>query len=269
MAGFGERLRRERELRGIKLEEIAESTKVAVRYLRALEQEDLEKLPGGIFSKGFVRAYARYLGIDEEEAISDFVRLAGEAEAGLPQPPPPPEKPQIETRYSRWWLVLAVLALIAVGVYYGRKSPRITAWKARITHSQPQPELPPAQPPQVAAAAAGNQAAAASGSTPANPPPPVPAAATQAATEEPAGRVVIELRTTHPAWVQWSVDDAPPQEATFAANEQKRLAGNSKVRLKVGDAGAVELTYNGKTIAPLGNDKQVKTVTFTAEGMQE
>lgn len=70
---FGERLRREREMRGISLEEIAEATKIGTRSLRALEQENFSQLPGGIFNKGFVRAYARFLGIDEEQAVSDYL----------------------------------------------------------------------------------------------------------------------------------------------------------------------------------------------------
>lgn len=72
MGGFGERMQREREMRSISLEEIAESTKIGCRMLRALEEEDFDKLPGGIFNKGFVRAYAKFLGIDEEQAVVDF-----------------------------------------------------------------------------------------------------------------------------------------------------------------------------------------------------
>lgn len=80
MGNFGDRLQREREMRSITLEEIAESTKIGSRMLRALEQEDFCKLPGGIFNKGFVRAYARYLGIDEEQAVSDYVAAMAESQ---------------------------------------------------------------------------------------------------------------------------------------------------------------------------------------------
>lgn len=79
MGSFGERLQREREMRSITLEEIADSTKISCRFLRALETEEFSKLPGGIFNKGFVRAYAKYLGIDEEQAVTDFVA----AESGV------------------------------------------------------------------------------------------------------------------------------------------------------------------------------------------
>ena len=60
-------------MRGISLEEIAEATKIGTRSLRALEEQDFDKLPGGIFNKGFVRAYARYLGLDEEQAVADYL----------------------------------------------------------------------------------------------------------------------------------------------------------------------------------------------------
>ncbi len=77
--GFGERLRRERELRGISLDDICATTKIGTRLLRALEEEQFDLLPGGIFNKGYVRAYARYFGIDEEQAVADYLKAAHEA----------------------------------------------------------------------------------------------------------------------------------------------------------------------------------------------
>ena len=77
---FGEKLRRERELRSITLDEIANTTKIGTRMLHALEDEEFSKLPGGIFNKGFVRAYARYLGINEEQAVTDYIAAENEQE---------------------------------------------------------------------------------------------------------------------------------------------------------------------------------------------
>src|SRR6267378_1300583 len=70
---FGTRLKRERELRGITLDDVSLSTKIGKHFLSALEEERFDQLPGGIFSKGFVRAYARHLGIDEEQAVADYL----------------------------------------------------------------------------------------------------------------------------------------------------------------------------------------------------
>ncbi len=80
VGAFGDRLRREREMRGVSLEEIAAATKIGTRLLRALEDEQFERLPGGIFNKGFIRAYAKYLGIDEEGAVADYLDAAGRAD---------------------------------------------------------------------------------------------------------------------------------------------------------------------------------------------
>src|SRR3974390_2421776 len=79
MGSFGERLRREREMRGVSLDDIAEATKIGTRLLRALEDEHFELLPGGIFNKGFVRAYAKYLGLNEDEMVADYLQAAGES----------------------------------------------------------------------------------------------------------------------------------------------------------------------------------------------
>ena len=79
VSGFGERLRREREMRGISLEDITAATKIGKRLLRALEEEQFDLLPGGIFNKGYVRAYAKYIGIDDEQAVAEYLAAAGEA----------------------------------------------------------------------------------------------------------------------------------------------------------------------------------------------
>ena len=69
---FGERLKRERELREVTLEEITSATRIGPRFLEALENEEWEKLPGGVFNRGFVRSVARYLGLDEESFLAEY-----------------------------------------------------------------------------------------------------------------------------------------------------------------------------------------------------
>ncbi len=76
MATFGENLRQARQARNITLQEIAASTKISSRALQALEDEHFEQLPGGIFNKGFVRAYARCVGLDEEKTIAEYLIAA-------------------------------------------------------------------------------------------------------------------------------------------------------------------------------------------------
>src|SRR6516225_3669883 len=73
MGQFGEELRRERESRGIALEEITDSTKISGRHLSALEGEQFAQLPGGVFNKGIVRGYARVVGLDEEAWVERYM----------------------------------------------------------------------------------------------------------------------------------------------------------------------------------------------------
>src|SRR5215470_11582051 len=92
---FGERLKRERELREVSLEEVAKGTRIAERFLQALENEQWDRLPGGVFGRGFVRSIARYLGLSEENLLSeyDLARREGanpsqqKSEERIPSPP--------------------------------------------------------------------------------------------------------------------------------------------------------------------------------------
>ncbi len=74
MASFGETLKRERELREISLRQIAEATKINIRYLEALEENRFDVLPGGLFNKGFIRAYSTFIGIDGEAMVNSYLQ---------------------------------------------------------------------------------------------------------------------------------------------------------------------------------------------------
>jgi len=78
---FGEKLRRQREQRGITLESVSDTTKIGTRMLKALEDERFDQLPGGVFNKGFVRAYARHIGLDAEEAVTEYLDALRESQA--------------------------------------------------------------------------------------------------------------------------------------------------------------------------------------------
>ena len=80
MASFGEELRRERELRQVSLREVSEATKINLRYLEALERNNFEPLPGGVFNRGFVRAYSEFIGIDPDAMVNAY-RLEEQSQA--------------------------------------------------------------------------------------------------------------------------------------------------------------------------------------------
>ena len=98
MGKFGDKLSKERERQGIKLEDVSNSTKIGSRMLRAIEEEHFDQLPGGVFNKGFIRAYAKHLGLNEEETITGYVAALNQFNSqpvgpeNLAAPPPATER---------------------------------------------------------------------------------------------------------------------------------------------------------------------------------
>ena len=112
-------MRRERELRQISLREIAEATKINLRYLDALERDDFRHLPGGVFNKGFVRAYAQFIGIDPETMVTAYLDEDRRQQARVTRTTPAPQ-PSAEAEVpppsvgARVWVAVLVIALILV-----------------------------------------------------------------------------------------------------------------------------------------------------------
>lgn len=119
---FGERLKRERELREVSQKELTSATRIGPHFLDALENEQWDKLPGGVFNRGFVRAIARYLGLDEEKLLAEYDVARGDSALPVPQP--------YENKIPRppLWIPIAMLVgalvvfigLVAAGVYTWR-----------------------------------------------------------------------------------------------------------------------------------------------------
>src|ERR1041385_7154113 len=80
MTNFGATLKKARESKGISLEQIAKTTRISTRLLTAIENEEFHLLPGGIFNKGFIRSFAEAVGVDPEQAVADYERLASVSE---------------------------------------------------------------------------------------------------------------------------------------------------------------------------------------------
>src|SRR6185503_3055279 len=94
---FGEELRREREIRGISLKEISDATKISKRFLEALERNDHTTLPAPVFTRGFVREYARYVGLNSEEMVNRY-NYAAAHDDRIEKPPQIEKYPQTPVR---------------------------------------------------------------------------------------------------------------------------------------------------------------------------
>jgi len=107
MSSFGEELKRERELRQITLREISEATKISLRYLDALESNDFRHLPGGVFNKGFIRAYAQFIGVDAETMVNAYLlEERGQEARNRPEKGEAPQRPVTAGADRAWSLVL-------------------------------------------------------------------------------------------------------------------------------------------------------------------
>lgn len=111
---FGERLKRERELREVTREEITSATRIGPRFLEALENEDWEKLPGGVFNRGFVRAIARYLGLNEEALLGEYDVAFGTRVPPSAEPRPEPDAMLSPPRWKPSWVIAGALLLFLV-----------------------------------------------------------------------------------------------------------------------------------------------------------
>src|SRR5213595_3820199 len=128
LASFGEELRREREIRGISLKEIADATKISRRFLEAIERNDHKTLPAPVFTRGFVREYARYLGLSAEDIVTRYNYAAAgddrieqsEHLDRLVRPPVPQEKlkgiPPAYARVDRNVVFLIVIVCALAGM---------------------------------------------------------------------------------------------------------------------------------------------------------
>lgn len=113
MISLGEELKREREFREISLREISEATKINMRMLEAIEENKYEVLPGGIFNRNFIRAYAEFIGLDPEIAVRKYqVQAEQQADQKLPSNLITPIAPESTISKQRKWIYFFVLALL-------------------------------------------------------------------------------------------------------------------------------------------------------------
>jgi len=264
MGAFGDRLRREREMRGITLDEISESTKIARRHLEALEKERFEQLPGGVFNKGFVRAYARFLGIDEDQAVADYAAASHEQpETEDKFPLEIHEEPDRDLNPRRSYLpvVFAIAALIGVlvGYFFWLKSkPASSGPAAPSQQASPAPETPPQSttPSETPLPQSTPQATV------------TPAPVKPQTEKKPAEKTFpVVIRAKEDSWVSIMADGKPVIERVLAADRSKVVKAGRQIILKTGNAGGIDVSFNGKPVGALGNENETRTLTFSAAGL--
>ncbi len=300
MASIGETLRRERQKRDLELDQVSDELKIAPRFLKAIEEERFDRLPGGVFAKSFVRQYARMLDLDEEEAAAEVQRVLAPAPIYPPfgQVTPVEHPPAAHAGFlphvdaiaatprrrfgkSSWLsaLILVVVVMLGCSLFYGwwrdRRAAAVLKAAAPVHKNTPAKTQPPAQAPaQTSASIAGTPQASAP--APTNPAPvqtaPSPDAQplTESATAlQPSGPVSVELITSdEPVWILARTDGKFAFSGTLEPNQTRTLQADGNVVLRLGNAGGVTVMLNGKPLGALGPKGQVRTVQLTSGGFQ-
>lgn len=291
----GALLREARERRGLSLRQVAEATKISVLALDGLERNDLSHLPGGIFTRAFVRAYAREVGLDGEQTVRQFVEQF------------PSEDPSVAERPSRTAghdgrlvgrdgrlmrlaaRVVTVAVFLAAVVAYLAWSGRLASWRqgaggvpaAREAAAVPSGAAREGTAPAALAppAPAVSEPPPAAGTEPLAEPlvtPPVEQAAPAAAPGEnarlapapapiPEGAFRITLAPRGPCWVSMRVNGEQVFSGLMNAGETRDIDARGTVMLTAGDAGAFAFAINGVQGRTLGGSGQVVTVVLTPQ----
>ena len=244
---FGERLKRERELREVTLDEVSTATRIAPRFLEALENEQWNQLPGGVFGRGFVRSIARYLGLNEEDLLSEYDLARGENGNVAPQRPeeriPSPPK---------WIPVVAAivfLCLLVVLAFGGRY-----AWKVYRAHSAA----------KKSSAIVGIPASAQPETLPLSPP--AAPAPDRAQMDPPLDLSVAAVAATH---LRVVADGSVVFNAELAARETRHFQAVDGFEVTAADSAAVLLQLNGQALPPLGAPGSSGTIVLTAKDARQ
>jgi cytoskeletal protein RodZ len=263
LATFGEDLRREREIRGISLKEISDATKISKRFLEALERNDHKTLPAVVFTRGFVREYARYVGLNAEEMVNRY-NFAAANDDRIEKPPQlakypdtlprditpkPPAKRGLPSTFERVdrnaiFAFVIVLALAAVAYWAVQRKAREQSAEA-VTATIPVTTRAAAAPPPAAAVV----------------PEPVPDDST----------LRLEIDVAENSWVVLEADGKSVFNNEMVAGEHHTFQAGEQFRFRtIGNAAGLSLTLNGARVPPLGEDGEVvKNRVFDRRSLEE
>jgi cytoskeletal protein RodZ len=285
---FGDHLKREREMRGVSLEEISAATRIAPRILAALESEQWELLPGGVFNRGFIRSVARYLGLDEDSLVAEYaLETRGRPDPGVVADPP--EEPH--RNWARVFVVVILALLVAAGgwaaVHY--LGPKIAA-RLHKHSGEPMNSAPESGVTPSFAANTGAQAFAPSSAQSASQSPSQTSAPDAAGTlrSDPAlstnpaaaagGRdasasgttpaLELKLEAAKATEVKVVADGKPLFVGHMDAGQVYRFTATDTLEISSGESSAIVLELNGQTVSAGGQPGQPGSVTLTQKDVK-
>jgi cytoskeleton protein RodZ len=286
MTSIGETLRRERLRRGWSLEQVARETRIGLHLLEAIEADQFDRLPGGVFARNFVRQYAQMLELDDEGMIAAFKHQFEEP----PEPPPSeperppvrlPRVPPLEEFRQRLGpgssisafvtLVLVILACAAVYRYWQRDrgasaTPRAVAVSSKPPAAVAQPAVKKTNTPVDTPKPDFRPAELSENGTIRVPDKPAPAhPAAQTAEVFPAA-MRVAFTATERVWVSIKSDGTRTYTGTLEAQQPRQFNAARKMTVLVGNAGSLEISLNGKPVGPIGPRGEIRLLVLTPQG---
>lgn len=245
MASFGQELKRERELRGIPLQEIADTTKINMRFLRALEEDQLDMLPEKFFTRGIIRTYAKYLGLDEENVLNLYLeRLQMQQDHKMPKEE---ESEQNETPSSTlkkkkkfWlflWISIVILALF-ITITFILKGKKILPPENKIPPVAQKIQEEPEQKLQPETLAIPSEI--------------------QAETEKSQDGLDLEIRVQQETWMEIYADQELQYSGIKPPGTVLQFRALQELLIHLGNAGGITYTINGREGKKLGEPGTVK-----------
>jgi Helix-turn-helix domain/Domain of unknown function (DUF4115) len=243
MTNFGATFKKARESKGISLDQIANQTRISTRFLAAIENEEFQLLPGGIFNRGFVRSFAEAVGIDPAQAVADYERLASIPQPGI-DPPAAAAVPPTTERHL-YPVAVGILA-IAVAIFY--LMTRESGQKAVPVPPAPATE-PAAQPPSPAPA-------------PEPAPAPSPSPGTQA--------LKLDIQVLEKTWLKVTSDgNIENGGEILEPGMTRKFTADNSLYISIGNAAGLTMKINDKPLRPLGKSGQVRSVTITPANLKD
>ena len=242
---FGEHLKREREMRGVSLEEVSAATRISTRFLEAIESDRWESLPGGVFNRGFIRSVARYLGLDEDSMVAEYaLETRGRVETGV-VPDPPMEMPR-NWKPAIVAAIALVVTLAGVSFAYARYGGKIAARLHRkpAVATAPAASGTPGDAPHTANDAAAGAAAAAT------------------------DPLELTLQTSKLIDVMIVADGATIFTGSIDAGDKRAFEAHEAFEVSSSDSSAIVLELNGRRVAAFGQPGLPSSVKLTRNDLK-
>ncbi|HYL69201.1 MAG TPA: RodZ domain-containing protein [Candidatus Limnocylindria bacterium] len=256
-APFGEHLKREREMRGVSLEEISAATRISTRFLEALENDHWDQLPGGVFNRGFIRSIARFLGLDEESLVAEYaLETKNRTDAGvIPDPPM-----EMRRNWGPAIVAFGMLAAIVVGGWfiYAHYGAQIAARLHKLRPALAVSTTAPSAAPNVASAHAPDV----------TPMAPTVGDPTLAAATLPRAALELKIEAGKPADLKVVADGRPVYDGHVEPGNVMRFDARDSLEISTSESSALLLELNGQTVAPIGLPGQSGSVTLTQKDLK-